>query len=315
MAIPQELLDTICANLDTSDLCAAAPVNSAFYHATQRELYRHIALDSRNITATFTLARNPRLARHVRSCTIRLSPSSGLLRSFYRVLATAISNMSGLSSLELFADQAASWVLHNDQSYPRLKRLVCSFNLDHNVTRFLNNSDAINELEIDSLPVSETTTFDLRDDALSHLSQFTGSAQAAQVVVPGRPVEHIHLNSGDLTEEVAVNLAKSTLPVLVLGAATSSHSVSLIGTLTQCMERLVHLRIVTTYNFTDAPDTVSPISPISSPSAPFSHDIPPGLFRQHCRRSNVASRFAKLRDLGAALDIIQKELPRRSFQF
>jgi len=163
--------------------------------------------------------------------------------------------MSELISLDVFADQAASWIMHNDQTYNHLHHFACSFNLDHNVAHFLDKANALVELEIDSLPDAATNMFHLRSDALPHLSHFTGSSQAAQVIVPGRPVEQIHLNSGDLTEEVAMNLAKSTSSILVLSAATSSHSVSLIGALTQCMERLVHLRLVTTYNFSDTPDT------------------------------------------------------------
>ncbi|KAJ3506235.1 hypothetical protein NLJ89_g6983 [Agrocybe chaxingu] len=136
-------------------------------------------------------------------------------------------------------------------SHPRLQRFATNFHLDQHVAHFLSKADALLELEVDSVPA----TLQLRDGALPRLTQFTGSSQAAQAVVPGRPVQHIHLNSGDLTQEVAENLAKSSAPVQVLGAATSSHSVDLVNTLTQCMGHLVHLRIVTTYNFSDAPDS------------------------------------------------------------
>jgi hypothetical protein len=53
------------------------------------------------------------------------------------------------------------------------------------------------------------------------------------------------------------SLVKSTAHVLLLVAATTSHSVELIGTLTQCMNHLVHLRIVTTFNFSEPPNAVS----------------------------------------------------------
>ena len=104
-----------------------------------------------------------------------------------------------------------------------------------------------------------TITPSLGPNALPNLSQFTGSSQAAQYVVPGQPDEPIHLNSGDLTEDVMKSLAKSTAHVLLLAAATTPHSVGLIGTLTQRMDHLVHLRIVTTFNFLEPPDAVSTV--------------------------------------------------------
>ena len=75
--------------------------------------------------------------------------------------------------------------------------------------------------------------------------------------MPGRPVESIHLNSGDLTEDVVESLAKSTARVLLLAAATTSHSLGPIGTLAQCMDHLDHLKIITTTNFPEPPDAVS----------------------------------------------------------
>ncbi|KAF9534405.1 hypothetical protein CPB83DRAFT_756487 [Crepidotus variabilis] len=255
--LPTELIDNICVYLSPNDLASSARVSSTFRHVAQRVLYRHVALDSfsRNLSCVLTLAHSPQLARNVRSFAIRLNQFSGHLNAFYRSLAVALSNMSELSSLEVFTDQAASWVMRNDQIYPRLRRLACSFHLDPNVVHFLNKTHNVVELEVESIPPSsQKADIHLRSEALPRLAQFTGSSHAAQIIVPGRPIEHIHLNSGDLTEEVAENLAKSTAPILVLGAATSSHSVSLIGTLTRCMEHLVHLRIVTTYNFSDAPD-------------------------------------------------------------
>ncbi|KAF8164980.1 hypothetical protein B0H34DRAFT_670936 [Crassisporium funariophilum] len=256
--LPVELIDAISHHLHRPDLLALSSTNSRFYHVAQRLLYRHISIDvtSRNLGVVLTLAQKPHIARHVRTFAIRLNPFS-LLKSFYCRLGTALSNMSELTSLDIFVDQAASWVMRtrDDATYRRLQHFASSFHLDHNVAHFLNKTDALSELEIDSLAPSFTHTIpSLRANALPRLSQFNGSSHAAQYVVPGRPVQTIHLNSGDLTEDVAESLAKSTARILILAAATSSHSVPLIGTLTQCMEHLVHLRIVTTYNFSDAPE-------------------------------------------------------------
>lgn len=117
-------------------------------------------------------------------------------------------------------------------------------------------TNALLDLEVDSLPPT-TVIPSLGPNVLPKLFQFTGSSQAAQYVVPGRPVESIHLNSGDLTEDIAKSLTKSTAHVLLLAATTNSHSVALIGTLIQCMDHLVHLRIVATFNFLEPPNAVS----------------------------------------------------------
>ncbi|KAF8974592.1 hypothetical protein BDZ97DRAFT_1911761 [Flammula alnicola] len=255
--LPVELLHHLCNHLHAKDLLSLSTTNSRFYHVAQRPLYRHIYIDNRNLSCVFTLAKNAHIARHVRTFVIRLSPFSSLLHSFYRVLGNALSNMCELTSLEISVDQAASWILRtrDDSTYHRLRRFASSFHLDHNIAHFLNKTEALLELEVDSLHISPPPVLGLRDNALPMLNKFTGSSKTAECIVPGRPVQHIHLNSGDLTEDLAESLAKSIAPILVLAAATSSHSVSLIGTLTRCMEHLVHLRIVTTYNFTDAPDT------------------------------------------------------------
>jgi len=256
--LPAELINILCDNLSPADLAAVAATDVRLHRIAQRPLYRHLVLDNRNLTCVFTLARRPNIATHVRSFSIRISPFSCLLRSFYRLLATALSNMTEITSLHVSIDQAASWIMstRDDASYHRLSHFSSTFHLDDNLVHFLNKADALLELELDHRP-SNPSLLGLRDGALPLLKHFTGSSQAAQYLVPGRPVEHIHLNSGDLTEEVANSLSKSTASILVLAAATSSHSVSLIGTLTRCMEHLVHLRIVTTYNFTHPPDTVS----------------------------------------------------------
>lgn len=273
--LPIELIDHLTAFVATADYVALSQVNTRFYHVVQRHLYRHVHVDDTNTACVLTLGRKPHLARNVRTFAVRLNPFSkpSLLSSWYRQLHCAISHMSELTSLEMSIDQAASWVMQtpSDAAYPRLRRFVSSFHLDDHVAHFLNKADALLDLEIDSLNTYSLPVVSLRANAIPLLQHFTGSSHAAQVIVPSRPVGHIHLNSGDLTEDVADSLAKSTAPILVLAAATSSHSVSLIGTLTRCMNHLMHLRIVTTYNFSDAPDAVSDC--ISSPLSFRSHMI------------------------------------------
>jgi len=261
-SLPIELINFLCDNLCPADLAAVAATDVRLYRIALRPLYRHLVLDNHNLSCVFTLACKPHIAALVRSFSIRLSPFSYLLKSFYRLLATALSNMTEITSLHVSIDQAASWIMstRDNASYRRLTHFSSSFHLDDNLIRFLNKADALLELELDPRPFNSPLLC-LRDGALPLLKHFTGSSQAAQYLVPGRPVENIHLHSGDLTEEVADSLSKSTASILVLAATTSSHSVSLIGTLTRCMEHLVHLRIVTTYNFSHPPDTVSVLPP------------------------------------------------------
>ena len=260
--LPVELIDHVAHYLHPTDLVALSMINSYLYFVAQRWLYRQITLNysSNNLLVVFTLAQKPHLARYVRTFSIRLG-SYSVLSSFYRLLRTALSNMSQLTSLDIFLDHAASWVMHtrDDSTYHCLERFASSFHIDHHLIHFLQKTNALLELEVDSLPPA-TVIPSLGPNALPRLSQFTGSPRAAQYVVPGHPVESIHLNSGDLTEDVMESLVKSTAHVLLLAAATTSHSVSLIGTLTQCMDHLVHLRIVTTLNFLEPPDAVSTYS-------------------------------------------------------
>ena len=257
-----ELIDHVAHYLHATDLVTLSTINSYLCPIAQRWLYRQIAINysSNNLLVVFTLAQKPHLARYVRTFSIRLG-SYSVLSSFYRRLRTALSNMSQLTSLDIFLDHAASWVMHtrDDSTYYRLERFASSFHIDHHLVHFLQKTNALLELEVDSLPPT-TVIPSLGPNFLPELSQFTGSSRAAQYVVPGRPVESIHLNSGDLTEDVAESLAKSTAHVLLLAAATTSHSVALIGTLTHCMDHLVHLRIVTTLNFSEPPDDVSTYS-------------------------------------------------------
>ena len=89
------------------------------------------------------------------------------------------------------------------------------------------------------------------------LAQFIGSARAARVIVPGRPLQSIHLNEGDLGEEDLASLAQANADVLVLGATASTPPVPLLESIARHLPHLAYLRIMTTYHFTQAPEVVS----------------------------------------------------------
>jgi hypothetical protein len=253
-----ELLDHLFSFVAPAHLTAMARTSSAYRGAAQRILYMHLSLSStKNISCVFTLAVNPHVASYVRSFAISFDPVADHL--YQQTLSQALANMSELTTLNIFIDRSASWVLSNDTTYPHLQRFACSFDLDCHVVAFINKSSSITELKIGSVPLSESP-ITLSSVSLPFLAHFAGSALAAELIVPGRPVHSVDLDSGCLTDDIARNLAHSAAPIQALSANTSSHSLSLISTLTRCMKKLQHLRITTTLTFTDLPDTVGLIS-------------------------------------------------------
>lgn len=261
--LPIELLDAICQNVLPTDLVALSRTSSFIYPVAQRLLYRHLSVSpaSHNLAVVVTLSKRPGIARFVRSFAISLDAYSPVFPSFYRRLATALTYMSELTSLDLFIDASANWVLQAAAAasiYPRLHHFACSFPFDTHVVDFLNRADALLELEVDSIPVSHPPPIPLLPlTSIPRLIQFTGSSQAAVAIVPGRPVESLHLNSGDLTEEDVDRLSKSTSRIVVLGSTTTEQPVPLLESLSQKMPYLVYLRIMTMYTFFKAPDAVS----------------------------------------------------------
>lgn len=267
--LPIEILDAICQLVRPTDLVTLATTHPKIHPVAQRLLYRHLSISStsRNLSAVITLAKKPHVAQYVRSFSIRLDPYSTVFNSYYRHLATALSAMSELTSLDIFLDPSVSWVLQGTPAsvYPRLLHFACSFSFDSYVANFLNKTHALVELEVDSVPVpSPLSVASLPAASLPCLSQFIGSSHVAESIVPGRPIESVHLNSGDLTEGVVESLAKSTAHVVMLGATTSSLPVPLLRLLAEHMRHLVYLRMMTTYNFSEAPDVVSPLAIVAT---------------------------------------------------
>jgi len=204
--------------------------------------------------------------------------SSTVFHSFYRMLATAVANMTEIFSLELFIDPKASWILHNTENiiYSRLQRFACTFPFDSHVTQFLSKADDLLELEVheeEFAPQPPPISSTLPRSAIPRLSQFVGSSGVAMDIVPGRPVSNITLLSGDLTPTGVAALATASAPVEILGVTTSSVPSSLLETITECMPHLMYLRIMTNYSFPAAPEVVCtpPFHlPVKSPGS-FSH--------------------------------------------
>jgi hypothetical protein len=220
-SLPTEILDHLFVFVPRAHLTAVLRTSSAYCRAAQRVLYRHLSLNSsaRTGSCIFTLASNHHVASYVRSFTISFDPFASHL---YQTLSDALVNTSELTTLDIFIDQSASWVLSNDTTYPHLQRFACSFNLDSHLVAFINKSTSITELMINSVPPLDSP-ITLSSVSLPLLAHFTGSSFAAEIIVPGRPVQSIELNSGCLTDDIAHNLAHSTAPIHTLNANTSSH--------------------------------------------------------------------------------------------
>ncbi|KAG6820444.1 hypothetical protein H0H93_000440 [Arthromyces matolae] len=251
--LPLELLDAICEQAFPADLAALAALHSALYNVARSRLYRHLSIStaSHNLQAVVTLANSPELAQHVRTFSLRIE-CSAIFRSFLRLVRAALSRMTELIHLDLFIDSSASWILSNSSShYPRLIHFSSSFQLDHHVAEFLTKTEALLELEVDASDHPAVPILPPR--SIPRLSQFIGSPHVASSIVPGRPVESIHLPSGDLTEEDLIMFAKSTAHVLILGATTSAPPLPLLISLSQRMPSLVYLRLMTTCDFSEIP--------------------------------------------------------------
>jgi len=259
-SLPFELVDHIIQYVATTDLVALSRTSSSLCPAAQRLLYRHIVVSpsSRNINVVATLAKRSDLAHFVRSFSITTVAFPPLFPAFYSLLASALSSMTEVISLNLLVDSSASWLLGKtgqNVTYHRLQQFNCAFPLDSNVTEFLGKTPALLQLEVDSMPyVLSSRIPTLPATMIPRLAQFIGSARAARAIVPGRPVESIHLNEGDLVEEDLACLALGNADVLVLGATASTPPVPLLECIARHLPHLAYLRIMTTYHFNHAPE-------------------------------------------------------------
>ena len=277
--LPIELIDIICSLLPHPDLAALARTTSLFYPVVQRILYRNLVLSSarHNLSVVVTLSENRCIARVVRSLSITVGPSVHVLRPFYNALRDALSAMSELASLHLsfsldhhHAD--LSWVLTprtRPITYTRLHTFTSSFPFDAHVTGFLERTPALERLELDTAPVSGTTPLPhLSQAAIPRLMHLMGSCQAVKVIVPGRPLESIHIHDGDLSEDEVACLAQSTGHIAVLGAITSALLVPFLKSLARHLPYLAYLRLMAPFHV-----SLKPFDDVRHPSSP-THFLP-----------------------------------------
>jgi hypothetical protein len=296
--LPTELVELIFQHAPPSDLATLARLSSDVSDAAVRRLYRQPDLitlhpatspaedTERKLRLLRTLADRPDVAQLVRSFFITLGADSGASPESYALLARALKNMTQLVSLTLRVDAAASWILagpreasspaavsrrtHHDGGgdrgpvlYRRLRYLSCPFPLDAHVTEFLSRTSSLIELELDSIPSSLAEAYlnpRLPASAVPGLTHLVTSSRCAQVIVPGRPLQSVCIQTGDVDERVLRALSRSSAPagIVVLGATTSMRTIPFLEAVSRHLSP-AHVKMNTaSAEFTAPPGQVSP---------------------------------------------------------
>ncbi|KAL5508323.1 hypothetical protein ACEPAH_5942 [Sanghuangporus vaninii] len=264
--LPLDVLDLVCDFLDQHDLVSAAASAPVLYPFAQHHLYRRIALANPKdaVRCLKTLQRSPHLARHVRSLSLRVDPCTPVLKSFVDLLASGLAVMVNLLTLDVVVPHNTSRAFFAPEIYgslyTRLTHFSCNLPLDDAICSFLQRVPAVKELQLGeyeaTLPASITlqSVPVLPATALPRLAFFMGPSDAAKVLVPGRPLESVHLYPGDLSDEVLDALSRASSPITVLGAFTHSLSPSTLQCLADSLPHLHFLRIMTMYHASNPPD-------------------------------------------------------------
>lgn len=255
---PPELLDSICSHLPTTDLVAVASTNSILNAVAQRTLYRHISITpaTNNLTVLNTLAALPHPAAHVRTFSITLHNEQP--HAFYTLLAKALERMTELTSLTLFLDADASWVLNSGARYPNLASFASSFPLDPNLADFLSRTPAIVELQVGSAQSSSDQPERIKfpSTSIPNLARFTGPHNTAGVVVPQRPVEALFLSEVISDDSIFGQLSLSKSNITIFDAVVSLGLLPCVTAISRTMPSLHYLRLMTVTPLDQNFDTV-----------------------------------------------------------
>ncbi|KII95786.1 hypothetical protein PLICRDRAFT_150705 [Plicaturopsis crispa FD-325 SS-3] len=260
VALPVELLDSICHKVAPADLAALTRTSTTLSPVARRLLYRDISVSAHahNFSVVKTLAQKAGIAQDVRTFAISVHDGMYAFSSFYGLLRDALSNMPNLTSLRLTVDSHASWILSGPSQptvYTRLEHFTCSFPMDHHVGTFLERTPNLLELEAESTSIATPPpAFSLAPTSIPRLIQYIGSPRVAKHLAVGRPLESIILHGGDVGVADIIDYSRTTAQTTILQLITSALPGPLLEALSQHMPHLSYLRVMTTYNFEKAPD-------------------------------------------------------------
>lgn len=263
-SLPYELVFHIAAYLSNLDLLSLATTNLFLAHIAQHLLYRdlHLSSYSHNLSLVITLAKKPHIAAHVRSFALHIEPSAILFRSFYDALRTALSNMSELTSLQLFLDPPRSSALRSVDAFSDLLNVSAYLAHDHYLAFCL----AKPQLDFEGFPRFGKHLGPRRIPAYSRPAESSGRS-----------------NSGNILESVAAKLVKSTVPVILFEANIDSLSIPFLLSLSRAMPCLRYVRFTATSNNVQPPSNVGFIMLFSVDDDPHgSHST--GILRR-CRKN------------------------------
>ena len=257
-ALPVELLDAVLTPLtyNHAALSAVALTCTTLNPSATRILYRHLALSAygRNLSLIHLLAARPDLAKHVRTFSVHLDDAEPGVLPTYSALQHALRLMTNLTTLALYVDVSASWILSPPEGesgqntsgppspgpafYPRLEHLTCNFPLDAHLSSFLGQAPSLISLTLSSVhsdddaesepehgdadaptPVRAHSTPQHSAIPSSHiplLEAYTGPAYLLPTLV-SRPLKAVHL-FGDLTLDL--------LPVRAAGTPSVDEAVA-----------------------------------------------------------------------------------------
>ena len=268
-SFPPELLDSICRLLPTPDLVAVARTSYTFNAVAQRSLYKNISITpaTHNLSVLDTLTAHPHTANHVRTFSIIMHGEQP--HSLYNLLARALERMTELTSLTLFLDEDASWVLNSDVQYLNLASFASSFPLDSSLIGFLSRTPAVVNLQVGAtLPLNDQSEINLPPTAIPNLVRFTGPYQTAQVVVPQRPVEALFLSEVISDDSVFGQLSQSKSNITIFDAVVSLGLLPCVTAISKTMPSIHYLRLMTVAPLDEHLDPVRcpPISNLFPPT-------------------------------------------------
>ncbi|KAH8830227.1 hypothetical protein DL96DRAFT_1592068 [Flagelloscypha sp. PMI_526] len=247
LQLPNEVLDTIAESnaISAKDLTALSRVNSCLLPVSRRILYRSTAIRLSPGPDAFLPAflANSDIGSFVTSFSFTCPfDATEPFLPLYQQLAMALSGMPNIVVADLQLPPSSSWVLRGCR-WPLLQAFRSSFQLDNNVLGVLTHSSLLQSIEMTSnfLPGDCHKSLTKCCPSLNH---FIGPPQVAALLVPGRPVERVHVLGTDLTPGLLDKLAASTRPIEVLEASVDyAHLPHVLRQLRHNMSKLVHVRL------------------------------------------------------------------------